>query len=124
MKHDSKRKKVLPDNIPKESRESLNEMKIWKNKVIRPADKGSKFFIIDREDYINRVEVCLNDETTFDKFDNKEQLAVDAIKQWTIKYCEEPGMTVKMMSSFLNPDDSCKPGNNYVNPKAHKPSQI
>ena len=125
LKHDNKREKVLPDNIPKESRGILNAMKDWKNKVIRPADKGSKFFILDREDYIKRVEEHLHDTSTFEKIENKElaiREVLDAIRQWIIKYLEEPGMTSNIQD-FINPGESCKPGNNYVNPKAHKPEK-
>ena len=41
---------------------------------------------------------------------------------WVVDYKDEDGMTDKVYN-FVTPDDFCKPGNNYVNPKAHKPVQ-
>lgn len=119
------RKKHLPDNLPSETRTHLKEMKNWKEVIIRPADKGDKFFIMDREDYIERVNVHLDDSTTYEKVAD-EFIAVknvkEAVENWKSKYKEEPGMTDKI-KEFVTPNDKCKPGNNYVNPKAHKPSK-
>ena len=50
LQTNSNRTSVVPDNIPKEVREALQETKKWKDVVIRPADKGSKFFLLDRCD--------------------------------------------------------------------------
>ena len=117
------RQRTLPDNLPKESRESLNDMKSWKEVIIQPADKGSKIFLLDRADYITKVEEHLNDKETFEKVKNNDQAiqrVIDSIKQWILMYVGEPGMTLKMIT-FLEPNEDCKAGNNFVNPKAHKP---
>ena len=100
-------------------------MKLWKDLIIRPSDKGSKFFIMDKEDYIQRVLVHLNDPSTFVIVHNKEEAAsqiTTAIKDWTVKFSSEPGMTTAI-SNLVIPDETCKHGNNYVNPKAHKPDK-
>ena len=52
LQTNSRRTTVLPDNLPQDTRKALQDMKNWKDLIIRPADKGSKFFILDREDYI------------------------------------------------------------------------
>ena len=39
-----------------------------------------------------------------------------------MNHAEEPGMTSTRISLII-PNDSCKIGNNYINPKAHKPAQ-
>ena len=100
-------------------------MKKWTDIVIRPADQGSKFMVLDRDDYINRVLEHVQDESTFMRISDKQQAiekVINDIKNWIVKYNEEQGMTPNMID-FLTPDEKCKPGNNYVNPKAHRSSQ-
>ena len=116
---------ISPDNIPKESRKALEEMKKWKDVVIRPADKGTKFIIMDREDYIQRTLVHLSDPDTFMIVEDKSaalRTIKDSITEWTVRHADEPGMA-STISSLVIPNDSCKIGNNYINPKAHKPEQ-
>ena len=114
----------LPDNLPTESRLALEEMQKWKDIVIRPADKGSKYFFLDQEDYVKRVQVHIYDQETFQKVnkDEAEKQTRLEISKWCYKYEDEAGVTAKLCQ-WLMPDDSCKPGNNYVNPKAHKPEK-
>ena len=122
----SKRTTNNPDNIPKDSRIALNEMRKWEDKIIIPADKGSKFFILNCEDYIERVVVHLQDPNTFQVMDDKKGAVANvtsAVKDWTLMYKNEPGMTTKLMNWVIS-DESKKPGNNYVNPKAHKSDKI
>ena len=45
-------------------------MKKWDDIVIRIFDKGSGFFVLDKEDYINRVMNELKDTTTFESIPN------------------------------------------------------
>ena len=113
----------LPDNLPEESRKALSEMAKWKDVVIRPADKGSQYFFLDRDDYISRVKEHL-DVDTFDTVDREEAENATklAIINWITQYHDEPGFTEKIFE-WVTPDDFCKPGNNYVNPKAHKPEK-
>lgn len=114
----------LPDNLPVEARKALDEMQKWKDIIIRPADKGSRYFFLDRDDYINRVKEHLYDKDTLEIVDKEEAelKTKTAINNWLKKYRNEPGLTPKL-SSWIVPDDTCKPGNNYVNPKAHKPEK-
>ena len=70
---DNNRRTSLPDNLSWETRKSLQEMKSRKDIVIRKADKGSKFFILDREDYVSRVLVHLEDPSTFFVVSDKEK---------------------------------------------------
>ena len=114
----------LPDNLPMESRKALEDMEKWKDIVIRPADKGSRYFFLDREDYVKRVREHIHDEETFQKVDKAqaEEETKLAIINWCSKYKNEIGLTDKIYQ-FVTPDDFCKPGNNYVNPKAHKPEK-
>lgn len=113
----------LPKNIDSETHEALSEMKKWEDKVIRPFDKGTGFFILEKDDYIRRTEVHLNDTSTFDKIDDQAAAinnAIKAVTDWTIKYSTEPGMTTKLQN-WLIPTHENTAGNNYLNLKAHKP---
>ena len=124
LQTNSKTKSRLPDNLSEESRKALEEMQSWKDIVIRPADKGSKYFFLDRQDYVRRVREHIYDKETFEivQKGEAEKQAKQAIMSWLLKFGEEPGLTDKI-SEWVTPDDSCKPGNNYVNPKAHKPEK-
>ncbi len=99
-------------------------MKKWKNVVIRPADKGSKYFFLDREDYVKRVREHIHDADTFRTVNKEdaERRTKLAIINWINDHKDEDGMTDKIFN-WVTPDDFCKPGNNYVNPKAHKPDK-
>ena len=125
LQTNSRRTNTLPDNLPEESRKALKDMKNWKDTVIRPADKGSKFFILDREEYVNRVMVHLNDTNTFTVVQDKAEAVesvVSSITNWVNHYSDELGMSSKIASAII-PSNKCKPGNNYVLLKAHKPEQ-
>ena len=118
-------KTMLPDNLQKESRMELEKLANNRDIVIRPSDKGSVIFILDRKDYVHRTLQKLNDTSTFSIVEDKAaaiSTITDSIKQWTVEFAEEPGMTPSVISS-ITPKDSCKPGNNYLNPKAHKPEE-
>ena len=92
--------------------------------VIRLADKGSKFFILDREDYVERVLVHLN-TIKFTAIED-QVLAIEEVKtvisKWCEKYKDEEGMTERIVSA-VQPDENCKPRNNYLLLKGHKPEQ-
>ena len=106
------------------SRKALEEMEKWNDIIIRPADKGSRYFFLDREDYVKRVREHIHDEETFQRVDKAqaEEQTKLAIINWCSKYKNEIGLTDKIYQ-FVTPDDFCKPGNNYVNPEAHKPEK-
>ena len=120
--------KPTPSNIDKETKDALNEMRNWDDTVIRVFDKGTGFFILDKEDYVGRVENALGDATTFKLIENPHQ-AVDhassMIRSWTSKYSKDPecpGMTPNFQN-WVIPTNNNAPGVNYMNPKAHKPEE-
>ena len=125
LQTNSRRHSLLQDNLPHESRKALQEMKKWREIVIRPADKGSKIFVLDREDYVQRVLVHLNDATTLVVIED-HAAAIDAARGAVLNWCEtfsyEEGMSANIISA-IQPDENCKPGNNYLLLKAHKPER-
>ena len=126
--HDYKpnRNRTIPDNLPQEARKALKELKnLHKNKdiIIRPFDKGVGFFLIKKEEYIQRTLQALSDTETYETVDLKEaaEKTTEEVKQWTIQYQNEKGMTEKI-TKWVTPDvESQNPGNIYLNLKAHKP---
>ena len=96
-------------------------MEKWKNVVIRPATKGSKFFVLDREDYAKPTLVHLNDkEYIYGNWrqNSSYRRSKLAITNWYEKYADGEGMT-----NAIIPNEKCKPGDNYLLLKAHKPEQ-
>ena len=92
--------------------------------MVRPFDKGVGFFLLEEEDYINRIGVHLNDRTVYSIVDNLDNLVSDIINvitNWTISFKDEIGMTKKIREWVIPCVDLNRPGNMYLNPKAHKP---
>ena len=126
--HDYKpnRKRTIPDNLTTEARTALKELRnLHKDKdiVIRPFGKGVGFFLITKEDYIQRTLQALSDTETYEVVDKREaaEKTITEIQQWTTQYEKEEGMTEKI-KTWVTPDiDKQKPGNIYLNMKAHKP---
>ena len=122
--HRPTQKYVSPDNIAKPIRLALKEIKNWQNVVVRPFDKGVGFFLLKEEDYINRIGVHLNDRTVYSIVDNLDNLVSDIINvitNWTISFKDKIGMTKKIREWVIPCVDLNRPGNMYLNPKAHKP---
>ena len=57
----------LSSNLDKETLSAINEMKQWKDTIIRQFDKGSGFFILSKDEYIKKVRLELDDQSTFEK---------------------------------------------------------
>ncbi|CAF4440278.1 unnamed protein product, partial [Rotaria sp. Silwood2] len=60
-------KKRKQDNMTKDERQALRDLKNMDNIIIVPADKGGKTVIMNRNDYINKIEEKLDDSKTFEK---------------------------------------------------------
>ena len=99
--HSSTRKTTNPSNIDRKSLDAIKDMRNWKDTVIRMFDKGTGYFILNKDDYIRRTMVELNDPSTYEVMESQE-LAVkqctSAITEWTVKYKDEIGMTDKLKS--------------------------
>lgn len=60
-------KKRKQDNMTKDERQALRNLKNMENIIIVPADKGGKIVIMNRNEYINKIEEKLNDSKTYEK---------------------------------------------------------
>ena len=119
------RKHNNPSNIDKDTQDAIKEIKSWDDTVIGLFDKGSGFFILNKDDYIKRTRIELDDISTFKPIIDQQlatQQCIDAVKNWTNNYSEELGMS-KSIIDWVTPDVNNSAGNNYINLKAHKPEK-
>ena len=72
LQNNSNIRSRLPDNLPVESRKALEEMQKLDYIVIRPVDKGSKYFFLDRDDYVRKIHTHIHYEEKFQKVDKKK----------------------------------------------------
>ena len=59
--------KLPKDNIMREHRSALKEMRGWTEEVILPADKGNATVVMTRSDYNGKLQQLLSDPTTYRK---------------------------------------------------------
>ena len=116
----------IPDNIAPGARKALNDLnKLYKEKdiIIRPFDKGTGFFILNKEDYIERTLRLLSNTETYEIV-NEETAATKAItevEKWTKVFKKEKGVTENIVKCITPNIEVQNPGNIYINLKAHKP---
>ena len=99
-------------------------MRNWNDIVIRLFDKGAGFFLLERDDYIERTLVHLNDRTTYEvvtDLDSTVKILIDEIVDWTNVNAHERGMTERIVNWVIPNITEHHPGNLYLNPKRHKP---
>ena len=48
---------TIQNNLNKEEKLALKEMKSWDDKVIRVQDKGLRFVVLDTNNYIEKVNI-------------------------------------------------------------------
>ena len=98
----------------------LHQLRTSKDIVIRLQDKGSRFVILDRTDYIDKVESNLRDGS-FDLLPSDPSLSYyQIVKNWGAKWVDKGEITQPLLDCILNV--SAKPGKNYGLIKTHKPN--
>ena len=123
----SKFQRKVPDNLNKDCRQALNQLKNLydeKDIIIRPFDKGTGFFLLQREDYIQRTLAHLSDSSKYEIVldPKKEALKIqNDIQAWTVTFAQEIGMTSKVIDNIIPDIEKQTSGKIYLNPKAHKP---
>ena len=92
-----------------------------KDIVVRLQDKGSRFVILDRNDYIDKVESNLSDGS-FDILSSNLSLSFyRTVKDWGDKWVEKGNITQPLVDCILNVN--ARPGKNYGLIKTHKPNK-
>ncbi|PFX12679.1 Uncharacterized protein K02A2.6 [Stylophora pistillata] len=54
------------NNVSKEERKALNNLKKDQSRVVMKAEKGNRFVFLDRSDYDSKMETLLNDRSTYE----------------------------------------------------------
>ena len=118
-----KEKNSLGDNLSKEERDALQDIRQWKDKIVRPYDKGTGFVIDYTESYKSRVKAELSNPLIYSVVENTEDAISqinNRIKDWIDKYPQE--MSPELQEWVI--DDKAEFGYFYLNYKAHKPEKI
>ena len=106
--------------ISKPENKALWKLCSSKDLVVRLQDKGSRFVILDRSDYINKVERNLNDGS-FDILGSDPSLSYyHIVKDWGDKWMVKGKITQLLLDCILNVN--ARPGKNYGLIKTHKPN--
>ena len=80
--------KKTRNNLNKEKKLALKEMKLWNDKVIRVQDKGSRLVVLDTNSYIEKVEHQIN-RSSFDKLDaDPSSKFKEKVNNWLKKWSD------------------------------------
>ena len=73
MLNPSNVKRIVSDNLSKEERKVISEIRTWDNRLVRLQDKGARFVVINRDEYCDKIvdnvksgghqKITLNDPT-------------------------------------------------------------
>ena len=104
------------NNLNKDEKAALKEIKSWEDKVIRVQDKGSRFVVLNTSDYVEKVEHQIN-RSSFSRLDvdripEFKQKVNSWLNKWPEKITEE-------WKRFITPSNSSA-GKMYGMVKTHK----
>ena len=109
------------DSISRDENMALCQLRKSKDIVVRLQDKVSRFVILERNDYIDKVESNLSDGS-FDILSSDPSLSFyHTVKDWGDKWVEKGEITQPLVDCILN--GNARPGKNYGLIKPHKPKQ-
>ena len=105
-------------NISKEEKEALKEIRSWNNQSVRFQDKGSRFLILDNNDYEQKTQIQIN-RSSFNQLGEDPSKKFDIqINNWVLKWHNEKVLNDKW-KSYITSHNS-RPGKIYGNIKTHK----
>ena len=114
--------KPPPSNLTKNERDAIQSLKKNNDIVILPADKGKCTVVMDKEEYIQKMETKLSDIDTYKKLekDLTDDLQKEIAKQ--LDNIEAAGQINKVTHLKLRPTQSQIP-RIHGHPKIHKPPE-
>jgi hypothetical protein len=111
-------KKPRKYNLNKEEMKMLNEIKLMEDIIIVQADKGGKIVIMDKIDYINKIEEKLNDTNIYEQVKKDPTTAIKTeISKKVTKLLEQNKITEQNKYYLTSIDDLPKIRGQ---PKLHK----
>ena len=112
----------LPPNLPKNQLKALKDLSKDENIVILKPDKGNGIVLLNKQDYINKVNVILDDSSKFEIVDNTALKLIhkleSKIRTFLGKLKKDKIITENTYNN-LSPTGS-RPGILYGLPKVHK----
>lgn len=107
------------DNLSKEEREALKQIRNDENLVIRIQDKGSRFVILDKSAYVEKITSQLDNDLHYAKSDvDPTSNHFDKVKKWSQKWLSEKQISQDVADWVT--DTTPKPGVAFGNIKTHK----
>ena len=108
-------------NITRAEREALANLKKDDNIIILPADKGRATVIMDKENYVSKVNTMLNDTRTYDKLSKDPTPSYKKKLQTMLDKFKDDGKISESLHKHLSPDSqSQNTPRMYCTPKVHK----
>ena len=91
---------------------------MWNNQTVRVQDKGSRFVILDNNDYEQKIQTQI-DRSSFNRLEEDPSKKFDIeINNWVLKWHRKKVLDDKW-KSYITPHNS-RPGKMYGNIKTHK----
>ncbi|CAF1691132.1 unnamed protein product, partial [Adineta ricciae] len=90
-----------------------------KSIIIIKADKGRSVVVLDREDYLNKMEILISDHTTFKPIENDPTITEENRLIRKLRQLKERGFISESEYNFCYPCES-QPTRLYGLPKVHK----
>ncbi len=107
-------------NISKSEREAIKTLRGDKSVITLVADKGNATVIMNRSDYIEKMDPILNDTAHFKKIDSDPTPKWEkALNKFLLNKLRKPGLIKNKLYRFLRSSDSRTP-KLYGLPKVHK----
>ena len=89
------------NNLMREERRALFDLKNNKTIVIKGADKGSAVVSWDRDDYIQEAEKQLDDKEIYEKVNNDPQPLIDTIYRAQEKIRKKGDLSANNIKYFM-----------------------
>ena len=111
-------KKAL-DNLNKGERRALRDLQQLESQSIKIQDKGSKFVILETEEYDSKMYKQLNNPQHYRKLDSDSSSNhFDVVAGWCNKWLARGEITEDLAGSIAN--ENVKPGKAFGTIKTHK----
>ena len=114
-----RRAKPPKDNLKKEQRKALKEMKYLEDEVILPADKGNATVVMRREDYSTKLKGML-ETSTYRRLGKDPTATQESRLSRKLKELKKSGEIIGNLYHQLRPTGS-QPTRIYGLPKIYKP---
>ncbi|CAF1501420.1 unnamed protein product [Rotaria sordida] len=110
-------KKPKIDNLTKQERIAMNEIKNNKEIIVIPADKGGKIVVMNQKDYKEKMEEKLNDKKTYEQVKDPTNMIKNKLNELLNKLLSQRKIDKHMKKYLTSIDDLPKLRGQ---PKLHK----